>query len=426
MKTKLKEEDLTPKEKQMIAKVESTNAGKKMLERRAKSVSTKLQYSKASLFLSEFLNKPIDELVNEYIAGVKENMYSATDKWEEVFKDFATWLEKDKKYGSASVSVFHAGAKTLINANVPRSMRLQAETPEHESRTIAGVTIEDLKEIYAMCDVREKAFIAILKDSGISADDVLRLNYGDIKDFEKEDFIHISMYREKEKVEYETFVGPNAVEALRAYTRVRRQRGENITHETPIFASQHTPYERLNSASFSSVFGWIEKKTGKTISTHRLRKFFETYMALIVRHPIILKYWMGHRIRKGRDIEARYIIPPTPEQLKLYKESYRNIDLTGASLTDIQKRQEVAEELTSKLMAGEKLTDEDQAKIKQFGIRLLESRKKRGVNKDENCPDGEHCGEDFKQINEGALLAYLKEGWKIEHKLQDGDLIVKR
>jgi len=111
-------ERVSEKEKKMLEFVESTNAGKKMLERKAKALSTKLEYAHASLLLSEFLNKSIDDIVNEYIVDVKANMYEASDKWEELFTEFATWLKEKKGYGNSSSAVYHAGAKSLINPNV--------------------------------------------------------------------------------------------------------------------------------------------------------------------------------------------------------------------------------------------------------------------------------------------------------------------
>jgi hypothetical protein len=132
-------------------------------------------------------------------------------------------------------------------------------------------------------------------------------------------------------------------------------------------------------------------------------------MALVVRHPIILKYWMGHKIRKGRDVEARYIIPPTPEQLELYKEAYKNIDLIG---TTVEERVKAIEELTKSL------TPEQKEKMQKYGIRWTK-RAKRETN-------GGDCGERFEQIAESQLLGYLKAGWTIAHKLSNGEVIVKR
>lgn len=415
--------DLTKREKETIEQVAATQAGKRMLDRKCPTVGTKLKYSQAALLFSQFMGKGIDDAVNEYVSDVKANMYQAADKWEESFKDFTIWLKEhgskvpNKKLKGSSIGVYFAGAMALINSNVPRSMRLQAEYPEYTSRTIAGVTIEDLKEIYNMCDERERAFIGILKDSGISADDALRLNYGDVKGFEKDNFVHMPMYRGKEAVEYETFIGLNAVEALRGYTTIRRNRGEVITDETPIFASNKEPYGRLDSDGLFVLFWRIKQKTRKTISTHRLRKFFETYMALTVRHPIVLKYWMGHKIKgKGGDIEARYIIPPTKEQLELYKQAYKSIDLTQAGLEERVKAVE-------KLM--ETLTPEQRETMTRYGIKMG-SKRKTATNGGQACEDGMHCDEAFEQVSESDLLGYLRQGYSIVHRLQSGEVIVKR
>jgi len=229
--------------------------------------------------------------------------------------------------------------------------------------------------------------------------------------------------REKEHVQYETFLGPNAVNDLKAYLAWREQRGEKITPQSRIFVSEHTPYEVLDSAAVACIFTRMTARTGIDISTHRLRKFFETYMALVVRHPIVLKYWMGHKIRQGRDIEARYIIPPTPEQLKLYKEAYRSIDITGATVESRVKELE-------KFKAS--LTPEQQETAKRAGLLM---RKKERVSKPkeegeeeegqepEKCEDGEHCQ---RAASEAELPELLAQGWHASIVLPSGKIVVTR
>jgi integrase/recombinase XerD len=418
---------IVPWEQEFIDFAESYPESKYMLEKVAKSASTKVAYAIGVKYLTVFLNKTPTEIVKEYQTDVKQNMYEAFGKWEKIFDDFKMFLEKQGRkgaYSPSTVKLFHSGAKALINANVPRSLRLQAETPEAVSRTIKGVSLDELKSIYDMCDVRERAFIAVLKDSGISAADALTLNLEDLEGFEKgEEWIHISMFRGKEHVEYETFLGPNAVTALKAYLNLRKQKGENITPKSPIFASEHKPYERLDSNGLKVLFKRIQRKTGITVSTHRLRKFFETYMALVVRHPIVLKYWMGHKIRKGRDVEARYIIPPTPEQMQLYKQAYSHIDLQPkADVEFIKRRQEISELIMSKIMSGEPLTDEDRENIRRYNIKLAE----RALRRRQTQHNGGMTDCQFEQIAESQLLSYLQAGWSIVHRLSNGDIIVKR
>jgi integrase len=408
------------KRDEIIQAVNSTKAGATMLRKRGNTPSTTYVYARASLLLKEFLGKELDAIVEEYQSDVKNNMYEAFEKWEGIFDDFADWLKK--RYKATSPATLHAGALALINANVPRSLQLKAKSPEVYAETIPPIPIEDLKEIDNRCGERERTFLRILKDSGMSRSDAVRLDYGQIRQqLERgESFIRIEVVREKEHVKYETFIGPNAVEMLRLYVQTRERSGEKITDDTPIFADAKG--KRLSSDALAQMFLRITERTGKTVSSHRLRKFFETYMAIGVRHPIILKYWMGHKVSKGRDIEARYIILPTPEQLKLYKESYRNIDLTGVSFVDLQKRQEIVEELTAKLMSGTPFTEEDKRNIKSYNIRMFERRK----STKSDCPDGEHCDEDFKQIGEAELLRHLNDGWQIVHRLGNGDMIIKR
>jgi len=408
---------------QFIDFCESYHEGKHMLDKVANSVSTKISYSIGVKHLSDFLNKNPSEIVNEYQADIKRDMYEGFDKWEQIFDDFTIYLKKLGLSGS-SVKLFFCGAKALINANVPRSLKLKAKTPEAYSRTIKGLTIEDLKTVYDMSDLREKAFTAILKDSGLSAAEALKLNIGDLKGFESgESWIEIDVFREKEHVEYTTFLGPNAVDALRLYMRVRKRRGETITKDSPIFASEHTPYERLDGNALKVIYRRLWRKTGFEISTHRIRKFFETYMALTVRHPIILKFWMGHKLKVGRDIEARYIIPPIPEQLKLYKESYKNIDLTP-------KPDEFEMVIAETKVKTAKMTPEEKRRfIMEISTRhpkFLQHPDIKRILEKSTKGGGLALEPKFKEVGESELLVHLTNGWQVAYKLQNGNVIIQK
>ena len=404
-------EKLPPSRLKEIKYAESYPESKRMLEKIAKAVSTKVTYGKAARLLSEFLKKDPTEIVNEYKADVKKSMYDAFDKWERIFDDFAIFLEKSG-FGSATVHLYHAGAKALINCNVPRSMRVQAKSPEVYSRSIPPVTFEDLKKIYGMVGVRDRAIIAFFKDSGISAAGAVGLNFGDLEGFDKnEKWARIEVYREKEHVEYETFLGPNATEALRAYIGVREQKGEKTTGDSPLFVTETKPFRRLNLHALRANLQQVQRSTGIVISTHRLRKFFETYMALTVRHPIVLKYWMGHKVKGGRDVEAKYIIPPTPEQLKLYRESYRNIDLTGGTM---EERVKAIEQIM------EKMTPEQRELMRKHGVTMM--RKGEDGKKDTETNGGQAMQ---RIASEEELEKLLTQGYRVIATLPSGKIVVE-
>ena len=341
------EETIGPKDHERIAIVEASEAGKRMIRRKCKKTSTKLIYVRGALLFSEFLSKGFDEIVDEYRKDIEENLVKAWDKWEEIFADFADYLV-EKHGNGATPKTYFEGAKALINANVPRSARIKPESPSASSRSIPPIIMEDLRTVRNAADERERAFIDVLKDSGISRDDAVNMTYKDVRKAVEDPTIiahKMNVYRGKENVEYETWIGTNAIESLRVYFLVRRQRGEEITDDTPIFASNNKPYEALTPKSLSVVFRRLSQKTGIKITTHRLRKAFETYITAGGAHPLVAKYWMGHKIRTGRDVEARYIIPSENLQRDIYLKAYGYIDavpkLSAQELSEARIRAEL-------------------------------------------------------------------------------------
>lgn len=74
------------------------------------------------------------------------------------------------------------------------------------------------------------------------------------------------------------------------------------------------------------------------------------------------------------------------------------------------------------------MTDEQKRLMAEHNIHLGARRTdiKPKKKDDADCPDGENCGEDFKQIGEAELLRHLKEGWQIVHRLNNGEIIMKK
>lgn len=162
-----------------------------------------------------------------------------------------------------------------------------------------------------------------------------------------------------------------------------------------------------------------------------MRKFFETYISIDAPQPVVVKYWAGHKIRKGKgDIEARYIIPPENVQRQICMKAYKNIDLIPRTdeyelfKADIktrlqgmdpkQRRRFISEIRTLFRERAGRLIEEPDIKA------LLQEKptKTDGANLD--------YSERFEQINENELLAYLRAGWQVVHRLQNGEVIVRK
>jgi len=447
-------EAITDKDRQRIAWVKSFESGKKwflkLQKQHGEKLGTQKVYSLALEQFCEYINMTPDEIIGAYTKALDQSVQRAVEEWNDKLDLFVPWLEDTKKVKRSVAANRFAAIKSFFANNT--SIGLTTKTPESYSEQKKPVTIEDLRErILPYADIFETLEILFLKDSGISQDDALKLNVGNVEDLGN-GFGYVPAFRGKEGVDYETFIGPNAMEAMKRVIDHRKRLGIEITPDSPLFVKKTKPQERQSGYCIRANLTRLSRQSGVQISTHRLRKSFETYLALAKVHPIILKYWMGHKVAKGkRDIEAKYIIPPKTDQLKAYMEAYRAIDVsTKPAETDAAKlvRMELLKEKARSmgfseeeldaisvvvLGAGRRGVSRDQVREVLRGTRrrtideqikylekLIAERQKRTEH------NGGDCGEEFEQIKEEELLSHLKAGWSIVHRLQSGEVILKR
>ena len=423
---------LTQIDRERIAWAKSFKAGEKwLLKLRAKhgeKLGTQKYYVRALKEFSEYVGMDPDEIVDAYKKGLKEDVNQAVEEWNEKLELFVPWLTD--KFGikrSVAASWFSA-VKSFFKYNV--AIKLTATKPEFYSKSYKPITVDDLREkILPFADIYQTFEILFLKDSGISQDDALRFNVGGIEDLGN-GFGYIKTFREKEGVDYETFVGPNTMDAMRKCLDFRRRLGFEVTNESPLFVKKHKPNERLTASLIQGSLRRLSEKAGVIVSTHRLRKTFETFLALGKVHPIILKYWMGHKVRKGKgDIEGKYIIPPKPDQSKLYMEAYKYIDTnpqpdqneiflaevrTRMGTLPPEQRQKFLNEITTAYRSRTHVIRED-PKIKELLKELTIAQGGLAFG-----------GQQFEEIDEKDLITHLRAGWRITHNLQNGRVIVER
>jgi len=412
---------LRPADIKNIEWVKSFKAGEKwflkLRSKKGEKIQTQKSFARALKRFTEYVKMDPDEIIEAYTKALDENVRKAVEEWNERLDLFVPWLIDEYHLKRSSATTFFQGIKSFFKYNV--AIKLTTTTPEFYSESYSPVTINDIREkILPIADIFQTFEVLFLKDTGISQSDALRLNVGDIEDLGN-GFGYIKMFRVKEGVDYETFIGPNAMTAMRKVLDFRKRRGEDINPKSPLFVKKYKPYKRTSANLIQGTLRRLQNLSGVELSTHRLRKTFETFLAIGKVHPIILKYWMGHKVKRGKtDIESKYIIPVKPDQLKAYMEAYQNIDISPQpSLIELQKRQQIAEDLTNKMIRGEPFTDEDWANIKRHQIRLQERAGRREPN------GGTDCSE-YKEISEGDLLKHLQQGWRIVHANSNGKVIV--
>ena len=197
-------------------------------------------------------------------------------------------------------------------------------------------TLEEMKEFVSKAkSVRDKAFIVCSFQSGISVDDLLNLDYGDImKDFEADKRpILIDLTRGITSVPYKTFFGRDAIHYLKIYFSTRR----NLAHNSPLFVKSGSEerltydgiYKRIDELSehLSFIMEW-EREGWNPTRIHSLRSAFRSRLTGKADRDLI-EFFMGHNLG---NLAKRYILMPEEELTQLYAdvEKYVSIESTSA------------------------------------------------------------------------------------------------
>jgi hypothetical protein len=289
---------------------------------------------------------------------------------------------------------------------------------------------EELIKIYrATQNPRDRSLITFTWSSAIAKESLTKVQWKHLEaDWEKQELPHIGLPSEIIKghgrgkyrgVEQHTFLTPEAKRDLIDYKdRLERTKGKKVLPENTIFVQTIQPFNSLTDSSLSRVNTLLAKRSGVLFSWHDARRYVETALEETKIHPNWARKIRGRKV-KGE--ESPYSRPAIEQLRQAYKEAVPLLEFTQPTqLMELQKRQQIVEQITSKLMSGEPLTDDDRANMKRYSIQLREHAGKRTVT------DGGDCGEAFEQIDESQLLNYLKAGWTVAHKLANGEVIVKR
>ena len=176
---------------------------------------------------------------------------------------------------------------------------------------------EELQKLLEIANLREKVIISMLALGGFRLGTLVRLRYRHVKhDLEREITpIHIHVESEITKgkyCDYDTFIGAEAAEFLKLYLERRRRRGEKITDESPLIATEHRPPRPLAEISVYSLINRLYAKAGlirrgekrHEIRVHSLRKFFRTQLTARGIPSEYVEYMMGHRTSRYNDIKS--------------------------------------------------------------------------------------------------------------------------
>jgi len=171
---------------------------------------------------------------------------------------------------------------------------------------------EDVWKVKALVDhartPRDRAIVLFHFQGGLDVSTLCDLNYGDVRaGLEKDSHpLKVETMRVKSGVEFYTFVGQDAIGALKAYLADMESRGVKFNNRTPLFL-QERGKRRLRTHNIQTMMKDLAVRAGfvsegnngnsfNPLGTHSLRESFGSLMINSGVPDTIVDFWLGHEI----------------------------------------------------------------------------------------------------------------------------------
>lgn len=273
------------------------------------------------MFCNSVAHKNPDELIAERREHLKSDDEFIRRQHEELVTKFILKMQEQGAPPN-TVKTAVAGIRSFYAANY---LPLTAiETPRGiPVRTVRIPTPDDLRRVCEVADPMTRAYVLCAKDCGMAIQDMLRFSldwtsplYGTVKQQLNQNRvpIHLHVVREKTMVPFNTFLGPDAIQALKEY----QPKGSRVFP-----CIDRTIRNRLAWASKAAKLGYV-------LLPHSLRKFFNTYLKLAGVNEALVETWMGHSLGGVRGAyffpqTEEAVLPRIEEMAQIYMENYKSI-----------------------------------------------------------------------------------------------------
>lgn len=290
---------------------------------------------------SRWCGREPDELISECKTGEGLSDPKRLAEHSRLVEDFIGALMADG-LAPGTISVYVKGVKALYQAN-----ELKLELPHRLKRTTRyedrAPTPEELQRLLDLGGLREKVIVSCLALGGFREGTITKLEYRHVREDLEKGIVPVHVHIEAEITkgkyhDYDTFLGQEAVEFLKAYLDERR-RGtlrvyetqgrhlvragippESIEDSSPLIRTERhaEPRPVTEKRIYDTVHslyrraGLIPQPANKKrryykLRVHSIRKFFRTQLASLGVDRDYIEYMMGHKVSTYHDIQMKGI-----------------------------------------------------------------------------------------------------------------------
>jgi len=137
--------------------------------------------------------------------------------------------------------------------------------PRLEKKRLPVLTSDELREILKACNVRDRAIVLFMVDSGLRRSETINLNWGDV-DMQSG---RVRVIQGKGQKDRTAAIGARTSRALLAYRRTIKT---NSNVENVLF--QTDEHRRFTGTGLMMMFRRLANRTGIAVSAHALRRTF--------------------------------------------------------------------------------------------------------------------------------------------------------
>lgn len=264
---------------------------------------------------------------------IEEAKRIGVKKTEHKIKEFYDWLRTDyvipekggKRKGERGLAPRSAGriiedVRIFYKENDIPIGNLHLPTPRKLKENFRKfLSARDVKRMIDVCErLRDRAVILCAFQGGLGMKELISLNYGDVADGLEKGEIPLTLHlmREKEGIEYYTFLGEDAADTLGCYIKLRKKGSrylspEDIKSDSPLFISESNRRRKERVRAYEGGINRVmqavalkagliseeeKRRTINTAGTHALRASFSTILRDQGVPSDYVEEMLGHRL----------------------------------------------------------------------------------------------------------------------------------
>ena len=330
--------------------------------------STKKNYKSSFKTYMQFIKLTPSQLIDEALEDLKRDPREKQDIVMRHLIDFYHWLKteyKKKSRGKGEQKITGTGvsdklAHTRVGsirsfyATFGITVRMKGRHRLPRPRITNKRMIVNSEQVKTLINhartPRDRALILVNFQGGMDAETLCSIKYGDISEglTNNEHPLRLDLFREKNGVEYYTFLGRDAVKALKAYISDMTSRGVKYSHNTPLFLKERGKEEGMTTNLVQNMMkivahnaGFIDdKNNGKAfnpLGPHALRESFGSIMINSGVPDTIVDFWLGHRI--GEMGEAyKSVQAKSLKKMYLDREKLLSLSVPEVDVKEIERK----------------------------------------------------------------------------------------